>query len=481
VSFGWSLWEIRWTPVEAYYGTLARAWELAVGGLMAVLATARIALPRRAASALSWLGLATIVIAAFVIDEGTPFPGVAALAPVLGAAAVLFAGNAVGLPGACRPLGARLPREIGRLSYSIYLWHWPFLVLAPYAIGELDGMKTTAVVLVSVVVAWVTFHLVEDPVRHSRSLAASSTGSLLLGASLIAVGLLAGQVAARPALPGTTSQASTGPGSESSGAIVPDPARARFDVDRIREDRCQSLFDWTEVKECIYGDPAATQKWVLWGDSHAVQWFPALEANATEAGVALQVFGKTSCPASLVTIYSRKWDRVYTECTTWRDEVYRQVQAMPKGTVVFLSGMHEYVVVEDGQILDQAASAPPIAAGQQEIARTLTDLGMTVVTIRDTPFPEIDVPQCVSQNMDDPSSCDFPRPPSARGTSWEERTLSGIPGVRHVDLIDEVCDRRTCPAVVDNILRWRDRDHLTATFMDTLVQPMADQLNAIGL
>ncbi len=480
VSFAWSLVEIRSTPVEAYYGTFSRAWELAVGGLMAVLATARVALSGRAAAALSWLGLAAIVIAAFVIDQDTPFPGVAALAPVLGAAAVLFAGNTPGLPGACRPLGGRLPREIGRLSYSIYLWHWPFLVLAPFVLGEMDALRTALVVLTSVVVAWVTFHLVEDPARRSRYLSGSSARSLLLGAALIAVGLVAGQAAARLPQPGTNPPPVITEGVPSD-AIVPDPARARFDVNRIRDDRCQALFDWTEVKQCIYGDTAATSKWVLWGDSHAVQWFPALEANAVEAGVALQVFGKTSCPASLVTLYSRKWDRVYDECTVWRDEVYRQVRAMPRGTVVFLSGMHEYVVQEDGRVLDEAASAGPIAAGQQEIARTLTDLGMTVVTIRDTPFPDRDVPQCVSAHMDDPSACDFARPPAALGTSWEERTLDGIPGVLHVDLLDEVCDPRTCPAVVDNILRWRDRDHLTATFVETLAQPLADQLDELGL
>lgn len=498
VSFGWSLLETRWTPVEAYYGTVARAWELAAGGLVAVLATARLALPRPVAVALSWAGLITVVVAAFTITEQTPFPGTAALAPVLGTVAVLVAGITPGLPGACRPLSTAAPRALGRLSYSWYLWHWPFLVLAPLVLGELDAARTALVVLASLAAAWLTFRLVEDPVRRSPALAASTPRSLLVGAVLIGVGVAAGLAAARPPVAPTPAQPEALATRDTTvgetrapddaqraaparPAIVPDPLLAREDTNQIRTDGCQSLFDWTEVKDCVYANSGSPRRWVLWGDSHAVQWFPALEAVARDEGVALQVYGKTSCPAPPVTFYSRKWDRVYHECTTWRDEVYRRVQQLPASTVVFLSGMHEYAVAQDGRVLSESESEAPIAAGLREVARTLTGLGMTVVAIRDTPFPERDVPACVAEHRDDPGACDVPRPTEDRGTSWEKRTLAGIPGVRHVDLVDEVCGPRTCPAVVDGILRWRDQDHLTATFVATLDEPLAAQLRDLGV
>ncbi len=486
-SFGWALLETARTPVQAYYGTPARAWELAVGGLVAMISTTRFHLPGRVAAVTGWLGLGAIVVAAFVITDQTPFPGVAALAPVLGTAAVLVAGATAGLPGPLGMLGSRIPREIGKLSYSWYLWHWPFLIFAPLIFGELDAVGTWVVVTASLAAAWLTFRFVENPVRRSPRLAASAPLSLMLGAALILVGLAAGLAAARaPWVPGGPSAQSGAseaePGTpEASDAITPDPLVAREDTNRIRSDECQSLFDWTEVKECVYGDVGSDRRWVLWGDSHAVQWFPALEANAIEAGAALQVFGKTSCPASQVTLFSRKWDRTYTECTQWRDEVYRQVRAMPKGTVVFLSGMNEYAVEVDGRSLSEERSADPIAAGHRDIAATLVELGMTVVSIRDTPFPDRDVPACVAGNRTDPSVCDFPRTAADRGRSWEERTLGDVPGVLFVDLIDEVCTPVSCPAVVDGILRWRDQDHLTATYVATLDEALATQLRDLGI
>jgi hypothetical protein len=264
-------------------------------------------------------------------------------------------------------------------------------------------------------------------------------------------------------------------------AIRPDPLQARKDTNRIRADRCQSLFDWTEVKQCVYGVRDSGRRWVLWGDSHAVQWFPALEANAIEAGVALQVFGKTSCPPALVPIYSHKWGRRYTECTSWSEEVFGQVLGMPAGTVVFLSGMNEYSVERAGRALSDQDSAALIAQGTRGVAQRLTQRGLTVVSLRDTPFPPFDVPACVAENVSDPSLCDFERPAEDRGTSWEERVLGDVPGVQFMDLLDQVCGPRICPAVVDGILRWRDEDHLTATYAATLAGPMGAQLEGLGL
>jgi hypothetical protein len=148
---------------------------------------------------------------------------------------------------------------------------------------------------------------------------------------------------------------------------------------------------------------------------------------------------------------------------------------------VFLSAMNGYSVEADGRILDDTASARALADGWRQVARRLTGLGMVVVTIRDTPFPPLEVPACVAANLADPSRCDFARPTDDRGTSWEQRTLVDLPGIRHVDLLDEVCGPRSCPAVVEGILRWRDRDHLTATYVTTLAGPLTAQLRQLGI
>ena len=134
-SFGLSL---VWTDTEApwaFFSLPTRAWELAVGALIAVGA---LRLPRRSpeplAIGLVTAGLGLIVIACVVIDDSTPYPGMAALLPVVGTALVIIGGSATSA-GPSRWLSASVPRWLGRISYSLYLWHWPILVLVPIAIG----------------------------------------------------------------------------------------------------------------------------------------------------------------------------------------------------------------------------------------------------------------------------------------------------------------------------------------------------------
>ena len=205
-SLGLSWWWTEAHPSQAYFVTFTRVHELMLGAVVALGAAAWPRLPRFVAAAVGWLGLGMIVAALLVIDLTTPFPGTWALLPTVGTALVIVAGAAAGGWGPERLLRARPLQWVGRISYSLYLWHWPFVAaaasLAGVGSGGPDSLPVAwglAAVLVSVVPAWLSFRYVEEPVRaHGRVLARRvppgvvTQRGLRLGLNCTLAGVLAG-------------------------------------------------------------------------------------------------------------------------------------------------------------------------------------------------------------------------------------------------------------------------------------------------
>ena len=181
VSFAISL---AWThslPSWAFFSLPSRAWELAVGGLVALTASQWRHLPGQSAAVVGWGGLALIVVTCTQVGETTPYPGNAALLPVLGAALVVGAGCATPNLGVGHFLSAPAMRAVGRLSYSWYLWHWPVLLPAPALFGAPLGLAgRLAMVAVSFGLAILTLHLIENPARFAPALRPSGHAAWLL-------------------------------------------------------------------------------------------------------------------------------------------------------------------------------------------------------------------------------------------------------------------------------------------------------------
>jgi peptidoglycan/LPS O-acetylase OafA/YrhL len=182
------VWLTQSHPPWAFYSLGTRAWELLTGALLAVGLGSLQRIRRSLVVPMGVVGLAMIFVAAARYDGGTTFPGIAAGVPVLGTALVIAAGSARTGTGLQRTvLGCQPMVWIGQRSYAIYLWHWPALVLIGTRWGPLSAAQRVCVLIGSVIVAAVSFRIVEDPVRHSRWLAALPRRSLLMGASLLAI------------------------------------------------------------------------------------------------------------------------------------------------------------------------------------------------------------------------------------------------------------------------------------------------------
>jgi peptidoglycan/LPS O-acetylase OafA/YrhL len=170
-----------------YFGTHTRVWELALGALLAVTADTLRRLPHLVAAIAAWAGLAAIVAACIVFDSNTVYPGVAAVLPVAGAGLIISAGC-----GAAARFGPEALLKIwpmrwtGKISYSLYLWHWPLLILLPDALGRPLGVRGRLIAIaIAVVLSVATYFLIEQPFQHRQIFVAKPQRALALAAGLI--------------------------------------------------------------------------------------------------------------------------------------------------------------------------------------------------------------------------------------------------------------------------------------------------------
>lgn len=161
----------------AYFSTLARGWEFGVGGLLALLPRSEGDRLRRTRAAAGWAGLAAIAFAALAFTDEDRFPGTIALLPVLGTAAIIWAGMPRAALSLAPVAGWRPVQWFGDISYSLYLWHWPIIMFTPYITGQpTPAIGMVLLLLLSIGIADASKRWVEDPFRRQGQAATSETG-----------------------------------------------------------------------------------------------------------------------------------------------------------------------------------------------------------------------------------------------------------------------------------------------------------------
>ena len=305
----------------AFFGSPTRAWEFGFGAMIALLRTNPFSKDSIRIQA-SWTGMVLILIAAFVFTRVTTFPGIAALVPVLGTTLIIAASHKSVPLGVNRWLGQRPLTFVGDISYSLYLWHWPVFVfmalLAPA--GNLIQRGIIGIV-VSVGLACASYYCIENPVRFNRVLAESVALTFVLGI------ILSG-------FPATTSLvtrviAGRGLGSSSQRHYI-------AAANDIPHDDCHLQIPSIEPKECIYGQKDSGFTAVLFGDSHAEQWLPALVGVARKEDWRLIPFTKAGCPSVTVEPYNLNIRRQYTECTAWRKRVFARITELRPQLIIMM-------------------------------------------------------------------------------------------------------------------------------------------------
>ena len=490
-------------PSWAFFSLPTRAWELAVGGLVASTAGAWRHLPGASVAVVGWGGLALIVVTCTQIGEETPYPGTAALLPVLGTALIIGAGCATPELGVGRLLSKAAMRSIGRLSYSWYLWHWPVLLLAPAVIGQPLGLTgKLAMVAVSFGLAVLTLHLVENPLRFAPSLKDSGRRSLAVGGVLTAVAVVACLVLlmVRPVPVGqgmAAAPVASAGHAASSAEKAPPPMSVRDQVfaavaksaepgpvagEPDAGDQCDREAGGVRqrlravVARCRAAGVCIGRRRVA-DDGGAGGRFAcgdvAACAGTGSAGTTwrLETMGKVLCPFLDLPINSPYLGRKFTECEQWRGSVMARL-FKEKPQVIVLDMSRRYGADFGFTSYDQAW-----LDSLTLVVQTLRRTGAKVLVLSQVPDPHQTVPACVSAHMDNAVEC---APTRAEGLNAggiaAEAAATAAGGGQYMELSELFCTSDRCPVVVGNTLVYRDDNHITTEYARVLAPLVTEMI-----
>ena len=485
-SFVFSVVETARSQPSAYFVTPTRAWEFAAGGLLAAMPAVAARMAVRTAA--SWLGIAIIAASAVLISGSSPFPGAIALAPVLGTVLVIWAGDVPSRFAPTAYTGIRPVQFVGDVSYSVYLWHWPLVVLYPLFIGRAPNPVGGAVIVaVTLVLAWLTKRFVEDPVRTGQFWSGSRRRAFTLAAAGIAVtvaatttgGIVIRDLSARAATP---QPAFTSP-SDVERAIAATLALDEWPMaDQLAGsaaqapewvvDRCTSVFE-ADVDRCSYGDPSAEHVAVVVGDSYATTYLPAIRA-ALDTGWRVQVLTLAQCPIAVVPVHQWGASTAFTECDSHREWMLGQLDEIAPDLVVAASSTKSAMARLMSGAAGEAAREE-VGEGLRSGLAALAGHGIPVVILGGPPAAN-----CTPGPLRPPSACVGGEELAEQALLDAERSAVVAAGLTYIDTRWWFCLEQTaiCPEQVGATLVRADRDHLTGTYSARLGPVLRSALSA---
>jgi peptidoglycan/LPS O-acetylase OafA/YrhL len=472
VSLATSVWLTATAPDWAFYVLPTRAWEFAGAALVATLPWGRVAERSRLRPPLlrALLGTAGILLLALsfaFVHESDPFPGTIALLPVCGALLVLAAGS-VPADGTWvdRLLGLPVLQRIGDVSYSWYLWHWPFVVLTTAAVQDDAIWIKVLATLAALGAAVATYRWVENPIRFSSALKSwrrTAAVTLVIG---LAVGTLT-----------VGTRAATG------AVLQREPYATAVEVGAEPEPYgCTENIETTSgVDVCVLGDVDAKTTVLLLGDSHAMQWVSAFDAAATDAGLRLAVRWRHGCPAAEVNVYQ---PAERGPCAPFQAESVGVVEDLQPDAVVvsqaqIYAGRMEHA---DGTDMTGDEANATWAAANDKLFAHLTAVTPNVVAVKDNPQLDVDPLDCLTRPLPGLGDCDMSRAEAESSNGDLPRISAGIwrkYGVPTWDGVwSETCDANSCGVGDIDHPVYRDYHHLSNDYVLTKVRSVEQMLEA---
>ena len=442
LSFVFSIYQTETSPIWAFYSLPTRAWELGLGALLVLLP------PIKTKKLVGLLGFIFIIVSAFIFGETTAFPGVNAVLPVLGTVMLISTINSWP-PFLNDVANSRMFQWLGEISYPLYLWHWPLLVLpSTYFARPLAIYERILAIIATIILADLTHRFIEEPFRKHKTeptLVFKRSGVITLVSVLIGTAII-------------FSSSDKIDVSGINGAVSLAQIKAR---PLVYDDGCHANYAQTKSDKCEYADTKSDKTMVLYGDSHAAQWFPALVEIASRSGYRLISLTKSACP-SVDTVRLDQGGFKMSRCKQWRINTIKRIQEINPDVLIISSFQY---FAQPPRFTDREKWWND---GQRKLLTEVKNVSPHLIYLTDTPHPLRDIPACLANYSI--SKCN---------TTQRSEDLS-ISGFNVINPNSWLCSR-VCPAVKDGVVAYRDASHISVDIAIALIPRLTQALRDQGV
>ncbi|WP_345186735.1 acyltransferase family protein [Microbacterium panaciterrae] len=453
---GW--WATSWRQPVAFFLLPTRAWELGIG---AVLAIALPLIPAFGSDGkwklyLGWGGLLGVLIAGFAYDKTTQFPGTAAALPALATAMLILAGTGT-RGGVVKPLSVAPMQFLGKISYSVYLVHWPLVLLPQVAVGwenQLPLWVRLLLTALAVPLGWVCWRFMENPFRHASSWWGKRSRRALSVAVVGAVVLAAAPMAGATVVKATPLHADR---HAAAPVLIRDPHGTAYVPSNMTPTLWTVGTDWNTTchgvglseapsSECLFGENDGAPRVALVGSSFAGSLFPALAQLATSNDLQVLRYTKDACQFTTQPVLHNGAANV--SCDRWNREILGRLRANAPD-VIFLANQ-------------------PTESEAEDLRRALADLTQIAPVVVVEPVPDVgqDPIGCLSDHLTDAENCARNTVDALQGNV--ARQSAALAGAGFLEISPWICNPKTCPLIQGNVLVYKDSSHLTQTFAKLL-------------
>ncbi|WP_327022462.1 acyltransferase family protein [Micromonospora sp. NBC_01739] len=485
-SILFALWEVGHRPTVAYFSTFSRAWELGVGALLALAAPLLARIPAPARPAYQWAGLIGLLVSVLAITAQSPFPVPGAFLAVISTALVIAGG--VGGQHLMLPLTNRPVRYLGDISYSLYLWHFPLLILLGAALPDSGPTVVVLTLVGTVLLSMLSYHLVEDPIRRSSWLEPRAPGrppesrvariSRYATVAAVATTVVAATVAVLippPQAPAETAavtsqsdlsaQIGTALAAKDWPVLTPAPGElGRRGFTQGHGQGCRPAIP--DGNDCVIGSPRPARLAVVVGDSIATAWLPLVRGVLEPQGWAVRDLTYAGCPF-LASGTTSPINSITRSCPG-HQQIVRRIIEENRPDLVIVSNAYRQRFTDTG---GRSALAEWERAARTARENWLAPAGK-IVALQPPPLgpdpksciTRFSAPQdCVSQLGDEYRSY-----AEVDGRVWSGKRAW------HVATTDWFCQGGQCPIFVGGVIVRRDGNHVTAEYARKLA-PMFDE------
>ena len=442
-SFLLSIIQTQISPIWAFYSLTTRAWQLAAGALILFIPKNSFKHPL-----FTWLGLGLITTATIFFDEKIAYPGYLGLIPVIGSFLLI---TSIGSWPKILTISSnnKTTQWLGDISYPLYLWHWPLLVLPAAWLGQpLTIFQRILALSISVIFAHLTTKYVEQPLRYKKFTPSFVyKGFIALTTTSVAVGVFINI--------------------NTTNIISPKMSQYSFDLNEVRrlpiiyDDGCHANYGQVNTTKCLYGDKSSNKEIILFGDSHAAQWFPAINEIAKSNNFQLYSFTKASCSA-IDLPRAGKGAFKPAECNRWQQNQIAKIKKIKPDLLIITNSEHYDLKSTKNTKKFYWQQA------QRKLYEEVRNSSKQIVFLIDTPKPLVDVPACLAQGRE--GECNQINKP--KGYIWPE--------YKKIDLTTWFCEGK-CNAIKNNYIIYRDSSHISVTAALAAKNDLEKELINLGL